>query len=70
MLKAVRGNWFIDRLCKIFELDASVICHIDLSLEAQEAVTITVTSIVSEEDAEEVITLLKKYVLIEAENDN
>ena len=66
MLKAVSGNWFTDRLCEIFELDASITCHIDLSFEAQEAVIITVTSIVSEEDAEEVITLLKKYVLIEA----
>ena len=67
MLKAVSGNWFTDRLCEIFKLDASIISHIDLSLEAQEAVTITVTSIVSEEDAEEVITLLEKYVLVEAE---
>ena len=62
MLKAVSGNWFTDRLCEIFELDASIVSHVELDFEAYEAVT----SIVSEEDAEEVITLLKKYVLIEA----
>jgi len=62
MLKAVSGEWFTDRLCEIFELDASIVSHVELDFEAYEAVT----SIVSEEDAEEVITLLKKYVLIEA----
>ena len=63
MLKAVSGEWFTDRLCEIFELDASIVSHVELDFEAYEAVT----SIVSEEDAEEVITLLEKYVLVEAE---
>ena len=67
MLKAVSGDWFTDRLCEIFKLDASIVSRVELDFEAYEAVTITVTSIVSEEDAEEVITLLEKYVLVEAE---
>jgi len=62
-VKAIRTDHFTTRLCEIFGLDPTQVMSVTLSAEAYDPVTISTELVVSEDQAEELLTELQSYRL-------
>ena len=62
-VRAIRGDDFTTRLCEIFGLDPTQVMSVTLSAEACDPVTISTELVVSEDQAEELLTELQSYRL-------
>jgi len=62
-VRAIRGDDFAIRLCEIFGLDPTQVMSVTLSAEAYDPVTISTELVVSEDQAEELLTELQSYRL-------
>ena len=61
---AISGEPFVDRICEILGLDASKVCSAQIGMAAGHPVTVTVETIVSEEEANAALTELRRYALV------
>jgi hypothetical protein len=59
---------FATDLCRALELDISRITSINISMLANQPVTVTIERAVVESEADEIIKLVKQYTLVDKEN--
>ena len=62
-VRAIAGDYFTTRLCEIFGLDPTQVMSVTLDAQACDPMTISTEMLVSEDQAEELLTELQSYRL-------